>query len=285
MSPRSRFARNGYEQSAAGRVKLYIDGIRNKHSMKIKKILVSQPKPSSEKSPYYDICAKYGVEMVFRPFIKVEGLSAKEFRQSKINPADYTAIIFTSRTAVDHFFRLCEELRVKVPDTMRYFCTTESIALYLQKYITYRKRKISFGKTGKLDDEQLVAAMVKNNKEKFLFPISDVNKDNISFLTDKGLDITKSVMYRTVSNDFQPEESLDYDMLVFFSPAGIASLKKNFPDFDQDKEEICIATFGTTTAKAVVDAGLRLDIKAPTPTHRSMPDAIEAFLAENNDKE
>ncbi|MBD5272518.1 MAG: uroporphyrinogen-III synthase [Bacteroides sp.] len=250
--------------------------------MKVKKILVSQPQPSSEKSPYFDICEKYGVEMVFRPFIKVEGLTAKEFRQSKINLADYTAVIFTSRTAVDHFFRLCEEMRVKVPDTMRYFCTTESIALYLQKYIVYRKRKISFGKTGKLDDDQLMAAMVKNSKEKFLFPISDVHKDDIALLAAKGLDVTKAVMYRTVSNDFQPGESLDYDMLVFFSPAGIASLKKNFPDFDQDKEGICIATFGATTAKAVEDAGLRLDVQAPTPQHRSMPDAIEAFLAENN---
>ncbi len=250
--------------------------------MKVKKILVSQPQPSSEKSPYFDICEKYGVEMVFRPFIKVEGLTAKEFRQSKINLSDYTAIIFTSRTAVDHFFRLCEEMRVKVPDTMRYFCTTESIALYLQKYIVYRKRKIAFGKTGKLNDEQLMAAMVKNGKEKFLFPISDVHKDDIKTLSDKGLDVTKAVMYRTVSNDFQPGENLDYDMLVFFSPAGIASLKKNFPDFDQDKEEIFIATFGSTTAKAVEDAGLRLDVQAPTPKHRSMPDAIEAFLAENN---
>ena len=187
--------------------------------MKVKKILVSQPQPSSEKSPYFDICEKYGVEMVFRPFIKVEGLTAKEFRQSKINLADYTAVIFTSRTAVDHFFRLCEEMRVKVPDTMRYFCTTESIALYLQKYIVYRKRKISFGKTGKLDDDQLMAAMVKNSKEKFLFPISDVHKDDIALLAAKGLDVTKAVMYRTVSNDFQPGESLDYDMLVFFSPA------------------------------------------------------------------
>jgi uroporphyrinogen-III synthase len=182
--------------------------------MNIKKILVSQPKPSSEKSPYYDICNKYGVEMVFRPFIKIEGLTAKEFRAAKVNLADYTGIIFTSRTAVDHYFRLCEESRVKVPDTMRYFCTTESIALYLQRYIVYRKRKISFGKTGKLDDSQLVASLVKNNKEKFLFPISDVHKEDVEELRKLGLDVTKVVMYRTVSNDFQPDEDLDYDMLV-----------------------------------------------------------------------
>lgn len=247
--------------------------------MSIKKILVSQPKPSSEKSPYYDICRKYGVEMVFRPFIKVEGLTAKEFRAAKVNLADYTGVIFTSRTAVDHYFRLCEEMRVKVPDTMRYFCTTESIALYLQKYIVYRKRKIAFGKNGKLDDPQLLAALVKNNKEKFLFPISDVHKENVEELQKQGLDVTKVVMYRTVSNDFQPGEDLDYDMLVFFSPAGIASLIKNFPEFNQDERPTYIATFGTTTAKAVTDAGLRLDISAPSPEARSMPEAIDKFLA------
>lgn len=247
--------------------------------MSIKKILVSQPQPSSEKSPYYDICNKYGVEMVFRPFIKIEGLTAKEFRGSKVNPADYTAVIFTSRTAVDHFFRLCEEMRLKVPDTMRYFCTTESIALYLQKYIVYRKRKISFGKTGKLDDPQLVAALIKNNQEKFLFPISDVHKNGAEELSKEGIDVTKVVMYRTVSNDFRPDEDLDYDMLVFFSPAGIASLKKNFPDFNQDERPTYIATFGGSTAKAVNDAGLRLDISAPSAEARSMPEAIDKFLA------
>lgn len=253
--------------------------------MKVKKILVSQPQPSSEKSPYYDVCAKYGVEMVFRPFIKVEGLTAKEFRQSKVNLADYTGIIFTSRTAVDHYFRLCEELRVKVPDTMKYFCTTESIALYLQKYIVYRKRKISFGKSGKLDDEQFLAALTKGEKDKdkeklkLLFPIADVHKEDATDLTARGLDVTKAVMYRTVSNDFQPDEELDYDMLVFFSPAGIASLKKNFPDFNQDERPTYIATFGAPTAQAVKDAGLRLDIEAPSPEYRSMPEAIDKFLA------
>lgn len=247
--------------------------------MKIKKILVSQPKPSSEKSPYYDISKKYGVEMVFRPFIKVEGLTAKEFRHQKVNLQDFTAVIFTSRTAVDHFFRLCEEMRVKVPDTMRYFCASETIALYLQKYIVYRKRKISFGKTGKLSDEQLRAAITKNSKEKFLYPITDVHKDMTTELADLKIDVTEAVMYRTVSNDFKPDEALDYDMLVFFSPFGIESLKKNFPSFDQDKDNIYIATFGSTTAQAVEEAGLRLDIKAPSEQFRSMPEAIDAFLA------
>lgn len=253
--------------------------------MKKKKVLVSQPRPLSEKSPYYDIAAKYDVDIVFRPFIKIEGLTAKEFRQSKINLTDYTAVIFTARTAVDHYFRLCEENRVKVPDTMRYFCTTEAIALYLQKYIVYRKRKIFFGTTGKLNDEQLIAAMTKNNKEKFLFPISDVhkedaNKDDSQILTDHNIDFTKSVMYRTVSNDFGPDEPFDYDILLFFSPAGINSLLKNFPDFDQEKSAISIGAFGSSTAKAVKDAGLKLDFSAPAPDAPSMTAALDNFLKE-----
>ncbi|MBD5281006.1 MAG: uroporphyrinogen-III synthase [Bacteroides sp.] len=250
--------------------------------MKIKKILVSQPKPASDKSPYYDIAKRHDVEIVFRPFIKVEGLSAREFRQSKINLADYTAIIFTARTAVDHFFRLCEEMRVNVPDTMRYFCTTEAIALYLQKYIVYRKRKISFGQTGKLSDPQLLAAIQKNHKEKFLLPVSDVQADSLKPLEDAKIDFTPAMMYRTVSNDFQEGEPFDYDMLLFFSPAGIDSLLKNFPDFGKNgKQPVAIGTFGSATAQAVKDAGLRLDIEAPTPKTPSMTAALDAFLTEN----
>lgn len=247
--------------------------------MKIKKILVSQPKPLGDKSPYYDIAKKYDVEMVFRPFIKTEGLTVKEFRQSKINLAEFTGVIFTSKVAIDNFFRLCEELRIKIPDTMRYFCTTESIALYLQKYIVYRKRKISFGLTGKLNDPTLLAALDKNSKEKLLFPISDVHKEDVSVLDEHHLDVTKAVMFRTVSNDFQAGEDLDYDMLVFFSPAGIDSLKKNFPDFKQDKEHIYLAAFGPTAVKAIEDAGLRVDLAAPNAEHKSMTGALDAFLA------
>lgn len=247
--------------------------------MKIKKILVSQPKPLGDKSPYYDIAKKYDVEMVFRPFIKTEGLTVKEFRQSKINLAEFTGVIFTSKVAIDNFFRLCEELRIKIPDTMRYFCTTESIALYLQKYIVYRKRKISFGLTGKLNDPTLLAALDKNSKEKLLFPISDVHKEDVSVLDEHHLDVTKAVMFRTVSNDFQGGEDLDYDMLVFFSPAGIDSLKKNFPDFKQDKEHIYLAAFGPTAVKAIEDAGLRVDLAAPNAEHKSMTGALDAFLA------
>lgn len=248
--------------------------------MKIKKILVSQPKPAGDKSPYYDLADKYGVEMVFRPFIKTEGLTAKEFRQFKINLADFTGVIFTSRAAIDNFFRLCEEMRVKIPDTMRYFCTSEAIALYLQKYIVYRKRKISFGATGKLNDTQLLAALDKNNKEKLLFPVSDVHKEDMEILEKHRLDVTKAIMFRTVSNDFQPDEDLDYDMLLFFSPSGIESLKKNFPDFKQDKEHIYVGAFGASTIKAIEDADLGVDLKAPTPEHRSMTGALDAFLAD-----
>lgn len=249
--------------------------------MKIKKILVSQPRPTSDKSPYFDIAEKYGVDVVFRPFIKVEGLTAKEFRQQKINISDFTAIIFTARTAIDHFFRLCEEMRITIPDTMKYFCTTESIALYLQKYTVYRKRKIFHGKTGKLDD--LLPFLTKHSKEKYLYAVSDVHKDDTNILDNHKINYTKAVMYRTVSNDFGPDEPFDYDMLIFFSPAGIASLLKNFPDFEQG--DIKIGCFGSTTAQAVRDAGLRLDIEAPSPKSPSMTAALESFLKEEAEKE
>lgn len=245
--------------------------------MKINKILVSQPKPTTEKSPYYDLAQKYEVEIVFRPFIKVEGLSSKEFRQQKISILDYTAIIFTSRTAIDHFFTLCKSLRVTIPDTMKYFCTTENISLYLQKYIVYRKRKIHHGtKSNKLED--LVPILAKYN-EKYLFPISDVHKEDTSFLEKNNINYTKAIMYRTVSNDFTPNEPFDYDMLVFFSPAGIASLLKNFPNFEQG--DIKIACFGPTTAKAIKDAGLRLDVEAPTPEMPSITGALDLYLKQN----
>lgn len=246
--------------------------------MKIKKILVSQPKPQSDKSPYYDIAEKFKVEIVFRPFIKVEGLSAKEFRSQKISIADFSAVIFTSRAAIDNFFRLSKETRVEIPDTMKYFCTSESIANYLQKYIIYRKRKIFFGLTGKLNDSQLIQYLVKNAKEKFLLPVADVHKNQFEVLDNNKINYTKAVMYRTVSNDFTPEEAFDYGMLIFFSPEGIKSLMKNFPDFDQKKDDIKIACFGVNTAKAAREAGLEVDIEAPTPKTPSMTGALEAYL-------
>ncbi len=250
--------------------------------MKIKRILVSQPKPTSDKSPYYDIAQKYGVEMIFRPFVKVEGLTSKEFRQSKINIADFNGVIFTARTAVDNFFRLCEELRVALSENMRYYCTTEALALYLQKYMVYRKRKIFFGVSGKLDDPQLIQALKKHPKEKYFLPISNVHKDNLTALEANNINYVKGIMYRTVSNDFGPDEPFDYDMLLFFSPSGIDSLLKNFPDFDQKKSGIKIGCFGTTTAKAIKKAGLHLDINAPSPKAPSMTAALEAYLKENS---
>lgn len=247
--------------------------------MKIKKVLVSQPKPTSDKSPYYDIAEKYGVEIVFRPFIKVESLSAKEFRQQKVSILDHTAVVFTSRHAIDHFFTLCTELRVTIPETMKYFCTSEQIALYIQKYVQYRKRKVFFGATGKFND--LLPSIVKHNSEKYFVPMSDVHTDEIKDALDaKKIQHTEAVMYRTVSNDFTPEEKFDYDMLLFFSPAGIQSLLKNFPEFDQ--KDMAIGCFGPATAKAVKDAGLRLDLEAPTVEAPSMTAALDKFIAENN---
>ncbi len=247
--------------------------------MKIKKILVSQPKPCTEKSPYYDIAEKYGVKIDFRPFIKVESLSAKEFRQQKLSILDHTAVIFTSRHAIDHFFHLCLDLRVSVPETMKYFCVSETIAHYIQKYVQYRKRKIFFGNTGKFDD--LLPVILKHKTEKYLIPMSDVHTDEIKNQLDKNkIQHSEAVMYRTVSNDFTAEEAFDYDMLLFFSPAGVASLQKNFPDFDQ--REIKIGTFGPTTAQAVRDAGLRLDLEAPSLQAPSMPAALDLFIKENN---
>ena len=245
----------------------------------IKKILVSQPKPSSEKSPYYDIASKFGVELVFRPFIKVEGITAKEFRTQRVNIHDFTAVVFTSRHAIDHFFTLARELRVSIPEDMKYFCVTETISLYIQKYVQYRKRKVFFGTTGKIDD--LIPSMVKHKSERFLVPMSDVHNDSITQMLDaKKLSHCECVMYRTVSNDFTPEEvkSFDYDMLIFFSPSGIEALTKNFPHFKQG--DIAIATFGPATAKSAKEAGLRLDIEAPSEKYPSMTSALQHYLLE-----
>ena len=243
----------------------------------IKKILVSQPQPTSDKSPYFDIAKDLDVELVFRPFIKVEGLTSKEFRQQRINLLDYTAVVFTSRHAIDNYFTLAKELRVTIPEDMKYFCVTEQIALYIQKYIQYRKRKVFFGTTGKIAD--LVPTMVKHKTEKYLVPLSDVHNNSVTELLDaKKLQHKECIMYRTVSNDFTPEErkSFDYDMMIFFSPTGIKALMKNFPKFKQG--DIKIAAFGPSTAKEVTDNGLRLDLQAPTPEQPSMTGALRAFL-------
>lgn len=246
--------------------------------MKIKKILVSQPQPTSEKSPYYDIAEKFNVKIDFRPFIKVEPLTAKEFRTQRICILDHTAIIFNARHGIDHFFRLCEELRVTVPETMKYFCVSETVALYLQKYIQYRKRKIFFTQTGKFAD--MPALLKKHTSEKFLYVTSNVrNEETLKTLEDANIDFEQAIMYQTVSNVMSAEELQEYDMLIFFSPAGIKSLFENAPNFEQG--DIHIGCLGTNTAYAIKQAGLRLDLEAPTKEFPSMTMALENHLKED----
>ena len=244
---------------------------------------MSQPKPTSEKSPYYDIAEKHGVEIVFRPFIKVESLTPKEFRQQKISILEHTAIVFNSRHAIDHFFNLCSELRVTIPETMKYFCVSETISLYIQKYTQYRKRKIFFGPSGKFED--LVPIMMRHKAEKYFVPMSDVHNDDIKKLLDsKNLKHTECVMYRTVSNDFTEEEikNFDYDMCVFFSPSGVAAYKKAFPD-GCGAAPMKAATFGPATAKAAHDAGLDVQVEAPSEKYPSMTSALRRFLIDQED--
>ena len=242
----------------------------------IKKILISQPKPISEKSPYFDIAEKYSVEFVFRPFIKVEGLEPKEFRAQKINILDFTAIVFTSRHAIDNFFTLAKQMRITIPEDMKYFCVTETISLYIQKYVQYRKRKVFFGHTGKIDD--LLPTMVKHKTEKYLVPMSDVNSGSVAkLLESKKLQHRECVMYRTVSNELESHNPSTYDMLVVFTPAGVESLQSGCPDFEQGDTKL--ACFGPATQKAAEEAGLRCDLSAPTVEARSMPAAIDLYLS------
>lgn len=246
--------------------------------MKIKSILVSQPKPSSEKSPYYEIAEKNNVKIDFRQFIQVEPVDVKEFRKTRINILDHSGVIFTSKTSIDHFFRIANELRINVPDTMKYFCTSESVAHYLQKYIVYRKRKIFFGK-GKFQD--LLEVLTKHKSEKFLVPLSEQHKKSIpELLNGSGHKFTIAILYKTVSSDLSDLSALNYDVLVFFSPSGINSLLDNFPDFEQ--ANIKIASFGNSTAQAVKDAGLRLDLQAPLPNAPSMTMALDQFIEQFN---
>jgi uroporphyrinogen-III synthase len=240
-----------------------------------KKMLVSQPEPASSKSPYFDIAKKYGVRIEFRPFVMVEPLSAKEFRQQRISILDYGAVVFTARTAVDHFFKLCEEMRVTIPETMKYFCISETIAVYLQKYTIYRKRKIFFGQNGQMDD--LVKLIFKHTKEKYLIPVSNVHKDDLMTSLDvKKINYKTAIIYRTVFTEFEKREKLNYDIMLFFSASSISSLVENFPKFKQ--KDIKIGCFGQATAKAAIDAGLRIDIEAPTPETPSMTAALELYL-------
>ncbi|MCX2718223.1 uroporphyrinogen-III synthase [Lentiprolixibacter aurantiacus] len=248
--------------------------------MKVKTILVSQPEPKMENSPYLRLIEKEKVKVDFRPFIHVEGVDAKSVRQQKIDLNDYTAIILTSRNSVDHFFRIAEEMRFKVPDTMKYFCQSEAVAYYLQKYVVYRKRKIYVGKR---TFNELIPLIKKYKDEKFLLPSSDVLKTTIpNALDDLGINWTRGIFYKTVISDLSDLRNVYYDILVFFSPSGIESLLKNFPDFEQNNTRI--AVFGNSTMKTATDAGLRIDIKAPTPETPSMTMALQKYITNVNKK-
>lgn len=237
---------------------------------------MSQPDSLNPKSPYFDLAKKYNLKIDFKPFNQVEGIPSKDFRHQKINILDFTAIIFTSKTAIDHFFRICNELRVVIPDTMKYFCITENVAFYLQKYIIYRKRKIFHGKA-KFQD--LIDIIVKHREDNFFMPLSEQHNAEIPEILDKnGIKYTIGTLYRTVSTHFPDVREFDYDILVFYSPSDIKSLKENFPGFVQG--EVKIAAFGPTTASAVEQEGLRLDINAPNPRAPSMTMALDIFLKE-----
>jgi uroporphyrinogen-III synthase len=246
--------------------------------MRIKKILVSQPRPENGKSPYFELAEKNNIHIDFRPFTQIEGIPAKEFRQNRIDILNHSAIIFNSKTAIDHFFRICEEMRITVPDSMKYFCISESTAFYLQKYIVYRKRKIFYG-NGKIDD--LMDLIAKYSDSAFLVPLSDRHADDLPKALDKSrVKYNIAILYKTVCCDLSDFSTLDYDILVFFSPSGIKSLLQNYPDFKQNNTKI--ASFGESTAKAVREAGLNLDIEAPRPEAPSMSMALDFFIRDFN---
>ncbi len=248
--------------------------------MSVKTILVSQPKPESDKSPYFDLAERYKLKIDFRPFINIVGISTREFRDQRVELAKHTAVILTSKTAVDHFFRISEETRFKVPDAMKYFCMSEAVAYYLQKYVVYRKRKIFFGKQT-IDD--LIDVLKKHKDESFLLPCSDILRQRIpDTLKENEIDYSKLILYKTVASDLSDLEDVKYDLLVFFSPSGIESLLKNFPGFKQNST--MIAAFGPTTANAVKQNNLRLDIHAPMPNAPSMSMAIEQFIKNGRKK-
>lgn len=243
---------------------------------KVKTILISQPEPNNENSPYSRLKEKYNLTIDFRPFIHVQGVEAKEVRQQKIDFNNFDSIILTSRNSVDHFFRLAEEMRFKVPDTTKYFCQSEAVAYYLQKYVVYRKRKVYVGERSVLD---LEATFKKFSNERYLLPSSDILKPIIpNFLDGLAVNWKRAQLYKTVVSDLSDLRDVYYDILVFFSPSGIESLFKNFPDFEQNNTRI--AVYGNTTVKAADEAKLRIDIKAPTDDTPSMTMAIEKYIKE-----
>tara|TARA_R110000796_G_scaffold96719_4_gene203289 strand:+ start:70878 stop:71657 length:780 start_codon:yes stop_codon:yes gene_type:complete len=244
----------------------------------VKSILVSQPKPSDDKSPYYVLANKYNIKIDFRPFIQVDPINVKDFRKQKVDILKHTAVIFTSRNAVDHFFRLCKELKVEVPADMKYFCISEQTANYLQKYIVVRKRKIF---TGSRTAQDLIEILKKHKNEKYVFPCSNIRKEDIPvFLEENNYHFTEAIIYETVASDLSDLDDVLYDIIAFYSPSGINSLFVNFPDFKQNDTRI--AVFGPTTAQAARDAGLIIDIEAPLPNAPSMTGALELYIKKAN---
>jgi uroporphyrinogen-III synthase len=243
----------------------------------IKKILVSQPQPSNARNPYQEMEDLFGVHFDFKPLIRIEGLSAKEFRAQHINPLDYTAVLLNSRLSIDHFFRICEEMRIQVPETMHYYCISEMVANYLQKYIQYRKRKVFFTEHNKFSE--LLPAMNRRPNEKYIMVMSDVHNDEtIRMFAEHKIEIKPAIMYRTMINEWPKEEAFDYDMVVLFTPSGVSALKTNFPNLTS--ENIKIACIGTNTANALKEIGLEADI-VPTPEYPSITAAIKAYLEQH----
>ncbi len=247
-------------------------------ALKVKSILVTQPKPETDNSPYFAIAQKFNVKIDFRPFIHVEGIAAHEFRKSRIHIPSFTSIILTSRHAADNFFRICKEMRINNIEEFKYFCLSESTAYYLQKFMQYRKRRVFIGRQSM---DELIEIIKKHRKDRFLLPCSDIHKQEFpDTLAQHGIEFTKAVIYRTICSDLSDLKISSYDMLVFFSPSGITSLFKNFPRFQQNATRI--AAFGQTTCQAVLDAGLRLDVQAPVLEAPSMTRAIELYLKKVN---
>lgn len=250
-----------------------------KKELKVNSILITQPRPETEKSPYFDLAKKYNIKLDFHAFIRVEGLSGKDYRKQKVDITEYTAIIFTSRYAIDHFFRICEELKVKVSQDMKYFCITEATALYLQKFILYRKRKVFFSADG--STAGLLEVIGKHKNETYIVPTSDNGKNDIAqYLAKHSIKYAEVTLYKMVSNDIAPVMASAYDMIVFFSPFSVQTLFEHDPAFKQ--ETTVIGAFGPTTSKAVEDSGLRLDVKAPAPNAPSMVSALELYLSGSN---
>lgn len=254
------------------------DSIQEERLREVKSILVSQPKPADPKSPYYTLARKYDIKIDFRPFIQVDPISAKEFRKQKIDILKHTAVIFTSRNAVDHFFNICKDLKIDVPADMKYFCISEQTAYYLQKYIVVRKRKIF---TGSRTAQDLIEILKKHKNEKYLFPCSNIRKKDIpKFLSDNEYSFSEAVIYETVASDLSDLDNVYYDIIAFYSPSGINSLLVNFPDFEQNSTRI--AVFGPTTSKAAKEAELTVDIEAPMPNAPSMTGALEHYIKKVN---